>query len=94
MINLAYQWHKPGVTKIPIGKGKARHWVQVTDPDRYPYIKDQDLVALAFPSSAVQNRRVLLQRTKAVITQLQEAGELRIINGKILPPERRSEQRP
>ena len=94
LINLAYQWHKPGVTKIPIGKGKARHWVQVTDPDRYPYIKDQDLVALAFPSSAVQNRRVLLQRTKAVITQLQEAGELRIINGKILPPERRSEQRP
>ena len=89
LINLAYQWHKPGVTKIPLGKGKARHWVQVNDPDRYPYIKDDDLVALAFPSSTVQNRRVLLQRTRSVVTQLSESGELRIMNGKIMPPERR-----
>ena len=89
LINLAYQWHKPGVTKIPVGKGKARHWVQVNDPDRYPYINDDDLVALAFPSSAVQNRRVLLQRTRSVVTQLREAGELRIMSGKIVPPDRR-----
>ena len=89
LINLAYQWHKPGVTIIPVGKRKARHWVQVNDPDRYPYIKDDDLVALAFPSSAVQNRRVLLQRTKSVVTQLWESGELRIMNGKIIPPDRR-----
>lgn len=89
LINLAYQWHKPGVTKIPVGKGKARHWVQVNDPDRYPYIGDDDLVALAFPSSAAQNRRVLLQRTRSVVTQLRESGELRIINGKIIPPDRR-----
>ena len=46
-------------------------------------------MALTFPSSAVQNRRVLLQRTKAVVAQLHEAGELRIINGKLIPPERR-----
>ena len=43
---------------------------------------------LAFPSSAVQNRRVLLQRTKAVVAQLQEAGELRVVKGRIIPPER------
>ena len=88
LINLAYQWHRPGVTKIPLRKGKPRHWVQVNDPDRYPYISDQDLVMLAFPSSAVQNRRVLLQRTKAVVAQLQEAGELRVVKGRIIPPER------
>ena len=89
LINLSYQWHKPGVTTIPVRKGKIRHWVQVNDPDRYPYIKDDDLIGLTFPSSAVQNRRVLLQRTKAVVAHLHEAGELRIIDGKILPPERR-----
>ncbi|MCY4416240.1 MAG: hypothetical protein OXE87_08030 [Chloroflexi bacterium] len=89
LINLAYQWHNPGVTIIPIGKGKTRHWVQVNDPDRYSYIRDDDLVALAFPSSAVQNRRVLLQRTKSVVTQLRESGELRIMDGKIIPPDRR-----
>ena len=75
-------------TKIPLRKGKPRHWVQVNDPDRYPYISDQDLVMLAFPSSAIQNRRVLLQRTKAVVAQLQEAGELRVVKGRIIPPER------
>ena len=47
LINLAYQWHRPGVTKIPLRRGKPRHWVQVNDPDRYPYISDQDLVMLA-----------------------------------------------
>ena len=56
--------------------------MQVNYPDRYPYISDQDLVMLAFPSSAVQNRRVLLQRTKAVVAQLQEAGELRVVKGR------------
>ena len=76
------------MTKIPLRKGKPRHWVQVNDPDRYPYISDQDLVMLAFPSSAIQNRRVLLQRTKAVVAQLQEAGELRVVKGRIIPPER------
>ena len=86
---MAYQWHRPGVTTVPVRKGKTRHWVQVHDPERYPHIKDDDLIALTFPSSAVQNRRVLLQRTKAVVAHLQEAGELRIIDGKILPPERR-----
>ncbi len=62
--------------------------MQVNDPDRYQHITDDDLIALTFPSSAVQNRRVLLQRTKAVLAHLHEAGELRIIDGKILPPER------
>ena len=89
LINLSYQWHKPGVTTVPVRKRKTRHWVQVNDPDRYQHIKDDDLIALTFPSSAVQNRRVLLQRTKAVVEHLHEAGELRIIDGKILPPERR-----
>ena len=89
LINLSYQWHKPGVTTVPVRKRKTRHWVQVNDPDRYQHIKDDDLIALTFPSSAVQNRRVLLQRTKAVLAHLHEAGELRIIDGKILPPERR-----
>ena len=88
LINLAYQWHNPGVTKVPVGRGKARHWVQVNDPNRYPYIADSELVALAFPSSAMQNRRVLLQRTNAVVAQLAESQELRIVDRKILPPDR------
>ena len=89
LINLAYQWHNPGVTTVPIGKGRARHWVQVNDSTRYPMISDAELVSLAYPSSAVKNRRVLLQRTKDVIELLEGAKELRIVSGKILPPDRR-----
>ena len=89
LINLAYQWHNPGVTTVPIGKGRARHWVQVNDPTRYPVISDPELVSLAYPSSAVKNRRVLLKRTNDVIEQLERAKELRIVSGRILPPDRR-----
>ena len=49
LINLAYQWHNPGVTIIPVGKGKARRWVQVEDPERYPTITDSDLVVSHLP---------------------------------------------
>ena len=89
LINLSYQWHKPGQTIIPLGKGKAKHWVHVSDPNRYNEISDDDIIALTFPSSTQKNRRVLLRRAKIVIATLQDANELRVIDGKILPPERR-----
>ena len=54
LISLAYQWHNPGVTTVPIGKGRARHWVQVNDSTRYPMISDAELVSLAYSSSAVK----------------------------------------
>ena len=85
LINLAYQWHNPGVTKIPLGKGKARHWVQVDDPDRYPLISEAELVALTFPTT----RRHRGRRSAEALTvakQLEKAGELRFVEGKILPP--------
>ena len=85
LINLAYQWHNPGVTKIPIGKGKNQHWVQVDDPDRYTVISDNDLVALTFPTTRRhRGRRVIEALT--VAKQLEKAGELRFVEGKILPP--------
>ena len=85
LINLAYQWHNPGVTKIPIGKGKGRHWVQVDDPDRYPTINDAELVALTFPTTRRHRGRRSVEAL-AVAKQLEQAGELRFVEGKILPP--------
>jgi len=85
LINLAYQWHNPGVTKIPVGKGKGRHWVQVDDPDRYPAINDAELVALTFPTTRRHRGRRSVEAL-AVAKQLEQAGELRFVEGKILPP--------
>ena len=86
LINLAYQWHNPGVTKIPVGKGKARRWVQVEDPERYPKITDADLVFLTFPTMSSRSERRKPGEAWGYVRQLEKAGELRVVNGKILPP--------
>ena len=86
LINLAYQWHNPGVTKIPIGRGKARHWVQVDDPERYPVIADDDLVFLTFPTMSSRSERRKPGEAWGYVRQLEKAGELRVVDGKILPP--------
>ena len=85
LINLAYQWHNPGVTKVPVGKGKGRHWVQVDDPDRYPVINDAELVGLTFPTTR-RHRGRRSAEALAVAKQLEKAGELRFVERKILPP--------
>ena len=86
LINLAYQWHNPGVTIIPVGKGKARRWVQVEDPERYPMITDSDLVFLTFPTMSSMSERRKPGEAWGYVRQLEKAGELRVVNGKILPP--------
>ena len=85
LINLAYQWYNPGLTIVPVGKGKARRWVQATDPDRYAKISDTDLISLAFPTTR-RDRGRRFSEVLAVARQLEKAGELRIVEGKFLPP--------
>ena len=94
LLNLAYYWYKPGHTNRPIGPradGQGSFYAQSPDPSYYPMLSDCDLVAYAFPSSATNNRRVLHQRMRAALTRLADAGELRIIDGKVLPPRASSE---
>ena len=86
LINLAYQWHNPGVTVAPVGKGKNRHWVQVEDPSRYPVITDDDLVFLTFPTMSSKAERRKPGEAWGYVRQLEKAGELRVVKGKILPP--------
>ena len=89
LLNLAYYWYKPGHTIRPIGPradGKGTFYYQSPDPSYYPLLSDNDLVAYAFPSSATNNRRVLLHRMREARKRLEAAGEIRIIDGKVLPP--------
>lgn len=44
LINLAYRWRIPGVTRIPVRGG--RHWLQSSDPVRYDPMSDSDLIDL------------------------------------------------
>ena len=49
LLNLAYRWFDPGVTRHPVRGG---HWLQAQAPERYPALSDTDVVARS--SSAPQ----------------------------------------
>ena len=84
LLALAYQWHRPGVTRIP-GKGRGE-WVQSQDPESYaPYTRDR-IVELCYPTSVHASRRVLVSRAWQVIHRLEEAGDVRVVGQRILPP--------
>ena len=84
LLNLAYLWHEPGRTLVPSGRGW--HWLRVTDARRYRTLSDAELVNLVFPTSARGARRNLVHGAGRVIKTLEHDNELRIVDGRILPP--------
>ena len=86
LLGLAYRWFNPGVTRIPVRGGK--HWVQSQDPRRYDKLRDDELVAMCFPTSTSKVRRNLLSDANKVMRELAHADELRIVDGRLLPPAR------
>ena len=71
MLNLAYRWFDPGVTRHPVPGGR---WVQVQDPKRYPALSDADVVAITGPLSARAARRNLAVEGWEVLRKLEDAG--------------------
>ena len=91
LLNLAYRWFEPGRTHFPVGRGRRRYWTQVSDPERYPPLTEDEIIALCFPTSARSARRNVLSDARKVIRQLEQSGELRVVEGsgstmRILPP--------
>ena len=86
LLNLAYWWHDPGVSIRPVGKradAKGVFWSQSTNPDHYPDVTDADKVQLVFPTSARAQFRNLVSEANRVLADLEQAGELQIVKGKI-----------
>ena len=83
LIGLSFLWHEPGRTHAPRG-GK---WLRKTGLDPYDPLSDDDAIALAYPSSVKTNRRELARRAWGALENLEEHGELRIDDRRILPPE-------
>lgn len=90
LLNLAYRWFEPGRTHSPVGRGRRRRWVRVNDPERYPVLMDDDLIALCFPTSARSARRNVVSDVRKIVRQLEYAGELRVVEEpdgfRVLPP--------
>ena len=85
LLNLAYRWFDPGVTRHPVRGG---HWLQAQDPERYPALSDADVVAITRPLSARAARRKVAAESWKTLRELEDAGELRIEGRRVLPPRR------
>ena len=83
LIGLSFLWHEPGRTHAP----KGGRWLRKTGLDPYDPLSDDDAIALAYPSSMTANRRELARRAWGALENLEEHGELRIEDRRILPPE-------
>ncbi len=82
LIGLSFLWHEPGRTHAPV-KGK---WLRKKSLDPYDPLTDDDVIALAYPSSVKTNRRELARRAWGALETLEEHGELQIDDRRILPP--------
>ena len=87
LIGLAFLWHEPGRTHAPVG-GK---WLRKKGLDPYDPVTDDEAITLAYPSSVKTNRRELARRAWGALETLEEFGELRLDNRRILPPATPSE---
>ena len=84
LIGLAFRWWNPGITRYPVRRGK--HWVQHRDPAAYGApLTDNEAIALCFPTSARAQRRNLVYEARRVLKTLVDAGEARLIEGRLLP---------
>ena len=83
LLGLSFLWHEPGRTHAP----KGGRWLRKSGVEAYEPLTDADAIALTYPSSVTSNRRQLAKRAWAALEKLEEHGELRIDNRRILPPE-------
>ena len=67
LLNLAFGWWDPGVTRHPVAGG---HWLQAQNPTRYPELSDGDVVAITLlEQCAIMKRSFgLRHRPSAVCT--------------------------
>ena len=79
----------PGQTVRPVGRradGKGRHWQQPAAAAYYPTMSDAELVDIVFPTSRRTKVGNLLGEARQVLKNLERAGELRVLEDKVLPP--------
>ena len=84
LLNLAYHWHRPGQTHMPVAGGK--HWIRRKTIDAYPELSNTDMIALVFPTGSKTSRRDQFYRARQTLNYLEKAGELRRRGRRILPP--------
>ena len=70
----------------PAADGKGRHWQQPAAAAYYPTMSDAELVDIVFPTSRRTRVGNLVGEARQVLKNLERAGELRVLEDKVLPP--------
>ena len=86
LLGIAFQWWEPGRTHTPVRRGKRVFWVQSDDPKNYKPLTDAQIARLCFPTSTIQQQRVKEHRARDMRQTAIETGEMREVDGKLLPP--------
>lgn len=89
LLNLPLQWHAPGKTLIPARRGARRTgkvWIWNQDPRAFPKLTDTLIVEALYPTSTRSQRRKLAHEGRKIIARLTKSGEIRIVEGHLLPP--------
>ena len=74
----------PQSVRMPIRDGK--HWLQLEEPERYPLATPAMLRNLFFPTSTQREGRKNEQRAREHLKRMVEAGDVRLVKGRLLPP--------
>ena len=86
LLNLAYLWYAPGQLQTPANPQKT-HWLQAQDPKRYPLLTDGQQTALCYaPTENRKTQQKHIERARHVLAKLAEEDDIRLIDGRILPP--------
>lgn len=86
LLNLAYTWWDPGNTSHP-ATSEHSNWPQVVDdPERYPLLNRSRMVSITHPLSKNTKLRNTVAKSQATLQALADAGELRLVAGRALPP--------
>ena len=84
LINLAFHWFQPNKNRIFVPDNGG--WRQSDDPKDYEQLTDAKLIDLTNPVSAIKERRRVIEEAHKIISELENGGEVRVIEGRLLPP--------
>ena len=91
LLNLCYNWFRPGVTRRPASQpGRKEFWYQSQNPDDYEPMIPSEVLRMAFPNSGGKNRSEMTSRAMKALKDLAKDEDVQIMTTTrgliIMPP--------
>ena len=80
LLNLCYNWFRPGVTRRPASQpGRKEFWYQSQNPDDYEPMTPSEVLRMAFPNSGGENRSEMTSRAMKALKDLAKDEDVQIM---------------